>query len=311
MQESDYSYTPINLAALTDLSKFPREEARVNTPFVRQVRSAERTGPRYKRDHRKIISINGNGSLPVEEYPNVDGLPIRGKRFLAREENPKFEELGNPGFENPDKATYAIRYRKLLKNIKEWENEHNQKPKKLKLDELKAADYKYIYAKNSDIKIEQIDLGGMNEELWLTYRRIEGAYQRIMIEDLKAGRQTTVYSPLSPYPAFHDGLIQLRNRIHNETGINYRTVDRGLNYMLKKDIIRDLRIHKVDFSQEWNQTACWKIQNDSVIEARGKYGKDWIREKSFEWSMCAPGWDYVDRSWAYLRQYSKEHQIFL
>jgi hypothetical protein len=34
-------------------------------------------------------------TLEIEGYPHIDnGLPIRGKRFISREENPKYEMLG-------------------------------------------------------------------------------------------------------------------------------------------------------------------------------------------------------------------------
>jgi hypothetical protein len=157
----------------------------------------------------------------VEEYPHTDnGLPIRGKHFFASKENPKYEELGSkpPGED----------FTKRLIRIKEWEEAHKPKLETLKLDDLNADDYKKVYAENANIKIEQIEFAPMTEDLWLKYRRIEGAFNRIRIEEHLAGKQATEYRPLSPYPAWHDSCLQLRNLIAKNTGIRYQDVSRGL-----------------------------------------------------------------------------------
>jgi hypothetical protein len=262
--------------------------------------------------------ISGKVLLPMDEYPHTDiGLPIRGKHFFAREENPKYEDLGS----NPPEGDFIER----LARIKEWEEAHKPKLETLKLDDLTAEDYKKVYAKNANIKIEQIELAPMTEDLWLTYRRIEGAVNVILVEAHLAGRQATEYRHLSQYPSGHDFYLQLRNRVSKKTGISYQAVSRGLNHILKKDMINGMRTDTVyrdayvALGQDWNRTNLWKMDGDHVIEAREKHGKDWIKRDTLVWSWdplmkgdrVTDEGEYADHSWPHWRRYTKEHSTLL
>lgn len=245
---------------------------------------------------------------PQEEYPHdeITGYPIRGKYFTDPLEHPQSAAGYRP---------LPLRYDKILRGIEEWEVEHNPKPEPFKLDELTSSDYyNKVYVNDggavryNDIKIGQIKLYPLTAELWLKYRRIEGAYHEIRYEALKAGAQATVYRPQSRFPFFHDSLIQLRNQITKRTGFSYRTVDRGLNHMLKKSIISDLRgyrAYSLDLECIWNRTNLWQEDCERIINARKADGADWIKKDVSEWQ------EYGDFTWQHRKAYCKEHQTLI
>jgi hypothetical protein len=250
------------------------------------------------------------GALENGGYPHNDKeLPIRGKRFTARDENPKYEMLGGKPPEG---------FTEQFKRISDWEETFKPKLQMLKLDDLTAVDYNKVYAENANIKLEQIESAPMTEDLWLKYRRIEGAFNRIRVEAHLAGKQPADYRRLSPYPYYHDMLLQLRNRISKTTGIRYQDVSRGLNYILKKELTSTMRQYAVyldacvTLSDEWNRTCIWQMDCKKVIEAREEHGKDWIKRDPFIWS-CDPIDDgqYTDRSWQHWRRYTNEHSTLL
>lgn len=259
--------------------------------------------------------------FPNEDYPNVDGLPIRGKEFTANEENPKYEELGSsPLNKKAPKGGVGSRarraaYSRWIANIKAYENEHKPKPEPFKLDELTSSDYyNKVYVNEggavryNDINIEQIKLYPLTAVLWLEYRRIEGAYHEIQYNALRAETRATVYRPQSKFPFFHDSLIQLRSQIKKITGLPYKTVERGLNHMLKKRIINDLRgtrAYSLDLECIWNRTNLWHEDCERIINARKADGPDWIKKDVFEWQ------EYGDFKWQHARAYCKEHQTII
>jgi len=288
MQESDYSYH----SSYPRLGHVDEDIKKLEKHFATALRVSE-------------------VHLPVEEYPHTDtGLPIRGKHFFSSKENPKYEDLGS----NPPEGDFIER----LDRIKEWEEAHKPKLETLKLDDLTAEDYKKVYAENANIKIEQIKFAPMTEELWLTYRRIEGAFNRIHSEVHLAGKQATEYRPLSPYPTRHDSCLQLISLIAKKTGIRNQDVRRGLNHMLKKDLVRGMRMeagYRDAYTPRelvWNRTNEWQMQSRSVIRAREKHGKDWIKRDALIWRFDRlDDGRYTDSSWPHWRRYTKEHNTVL
>ena len=249
-------------------------------------------------------------TLENDGYPHNDnGLPMRGKRFIAGEWNPKNEMLGGL----PEEG-----FTDQFTRIKEWEEAYRPKLETLMLDDLTAVDYNKVYAENANIKLNQIKFASMTEDRWLTYRRIEGALNKILMEAHLAGKPATEYRPLSPYPPYHDMFLQLRIRVSKATGIRYQTVSLGLNHILKKELTSKMRTDAVyldacaTLSDEWNRTCIWQMDCEKVIEAREKHGKDWITKDPFVWS-CDPIDDgqYTDRSWQHWRRYTNEHGTLL
>ncbi|MDD2756915.1 MAG: hypothetical protein PHS80_15485, partial [Methanothrix sp.] len=92
------------------------------------------------------------------------------------------------------------------------------------------------------------------------------------------------------------------------TGFHYKTVDRGLNHMLKKDIVRRLREDRAyhgDLALDWNNVNQWKIEGEDIINSRKEHGKDWMKKSHWAWHECS------DPTWKGWKAYVKEHQTFI
>jgi hypothetical protein len=88
--------------------------------------------------------------------------------------------------------------------------------------------------------------------------------------------------------------------------------------MLKKDLIHGMRMeagYRDDYTPRelvWNRTNEWQMQSSSVIRAREKHGKDWIKRDALIWRFDRlDDGRYTDSSWPHWRRYTKEHNTFL